>query len=79
MARTITSPPPPPDLLGWYPLHLGCWGAWPRVELVDEQRWKLVLATEVKGLLKVLLGLSGKAADDVCCYGDPRHSRLCDR
>ena len=30
-------------LLGRYSLHAGSWGAWPRVELVDKQTWKLVL------------------------------------
>lgn len=38
----------------WYSLHAGSRGAWPRVELVDEQTGKLVLGHKGKSLLKVL-------------------------
>lgn len=38
----------------WYSLHAGGRGAWPRVELVDEQTGKLVLGHKGKSLLKVL-------------------------
>ena len=41
-------------LLCWYSLHAGGRGAWPRVELVDEQTGKLVLGHKGKSLLKVL-------------------------
>lgn len=51
-------------------LETGGRGARTGVELVDEERRKLVLPDQSKRLGKVRCGLCGESTDDISCYSD---------